>query len=84
MLASLPFVMPRRPRWRHIYVRLVLAMTGATLVFGEVPDLVSTTGVFCIVIACVVVDRAAVAAILGWVETYRRFRLDKSRRRELG
>ena len=55
----------------YTYVRLVLAMTGATLVFGEVPDLVSITGVSCIVVACVVVDRAAVASIVGWVNTGR-------------
>jgi drug/metabolite transporter (DMT)-like permease len=59
----------------YTYVRLVLAVIGATLVFGEMPDLVSITGVIGIVIACVVADRAAVAAVVGWANACRMSRL---------
>lgn len=50
----------------YTYVRLVLAMAGATLAFGEVPDFVSIIGVIFIVVACVVVDREAFAAAVRW------------------
>jgi len=60
----------------YAYVRLVLAMAGAMLVFGEMPDLVSITGVVCIVIACVLVDRATVGSIVEWVSRRRVFKID--------
>ena len=50
----------------YTYVRLVLAMAGATLAFREVPDFVSIIGVIFIVVACVVVDREAFAAAVRW------------------
>jgi len=50
----------------YTYVRLLLAMAGATLAFGEVPDFVSIIGVIFIIVACVVVDRAAVASAIRW------------------
>jgi drug/metabolite transporter (DMT)-like permease len=62
----------------YTYVRLVLAVIGATLVFGEMPDLVSIAGVIGIVIACVVADRAAVASVLGWANASRSSRLKRS------
>ena len=50
----------------YTYVRLVLAMAGATLAFREVPDFVSIIGVIFIVVAGVVVDREAFAAAVRW------------------
>ena len=55
----------------YSYVRLVLAVIGATLVFGEMPDLVSIAGVIGIVIACVVADRAAMASVVAWAKACR-------------
>jgi drug/metabolite transporter (DMT)-like permease len=43
---------------RYTYVRLVLAVIGATLVFGETPDIVSIFGVILIAGACIMVDPA--------------------------
>ena len=51
----------------YSYVRLVLAVTGATLAFGEPPDLLSVIGVILIVAACILADRTTIAAIVGWV-----------------
>ena len=59
-----------RPSTWYTYVRRVLAMAGAALAFAEVPDLVSTTGVIFIVVACVVVDREAFAAVVRWASAY--------------
>jgi drug/metabolite transporter (DMT)-like permease len=42
----------------YTYVRLVLAVIGATLVFGEAPDLISIFGVILIAGACIMVDPA--------------------------
>jgi drug/metabolite transporter (DMT)-like permease len=42
----------------YTYVRLVLAVIGATLAFGETPDLVSIFGVILIAGACIIVDPA--------------------------
>ena len=59
-------------RWRRTrIVRLVLATMGAALVFGEVPDALSILGMICIVMACVVVDRATTVAMARWVNAYR-------------
>jgi drug/metabolite transporter (DMT)-like permease len=55
----------------YTYVRLVLAMTGTTLAFGEMPDLVSIVGVILIAGACVMVDRAVIATMAGWVNACR-------------
>jgi drug/metabolite transporter (DMT)-like permease len=57
----------------YTYVRLVLAVTGATLAFGELPSLVSTIGVSLIVGACVMADRAAISSIAKWANGRRLF-----------
>jgi drug/metabolite transporter (DMT)-like permease len=60
----------------YTYVRLVLATAGATLAFGEVPDLVSIIGVILIFVACVLVDRETIASTVRWANAPRicRFR----------
>jgi drug/metabolite transporter (DMT)-like permease len=52
----------------YTYGRLVLAMIGATLVFGEAPDVISIMGVLCIIIACLAVDSAPVTMVVKWLE----------------
>jgi drug/metabolite transporter (DMT)-like permease len=59
----------------YTYVRLVLAMAGATLTFGEMPDFLSVIGVIFIVGACIIVDRATIASIAGWANACRASRL---------
>ena len=60
----------------YTYVRLVLAEAGATLAFGEVPDIVSIIGVILIFVACVLVDRETIASTVRWANARRicRFR----------
>jgi drug/metabolite transporter (DMT)-like permease len=47
----------------YSYVRLLLALAGASLAFGEPPDPLSITGAMAIVVACILADREMFTAI---------------------
>ena len=49
------------------YVRLVLAMTGAALAFGETPDLMSISGAITIIVACISANSEPVASLRRFV-----------------
>jgi drug/metabolite transporter (DMT)-like permease len=48
------------------YVRLVLAIAGSALLFGEFPDLPSIAGAICIFVACLSADRELISLLIRW------------------